>query len=64
MGTIEIKGLGLRWLCPDCGRVVDRASTKVKDPGAKEYRRYHSTHCRTPLVRCTVKLGALHGPES
>lgn len=52
----EIKGLGLRWLCPDCGRVIDRASTKVKDPGTNLVRRYHSTHCPTPLLRCTVTI--------
>ena len=53
----EVKGLGLRWLCPDCGRVVDRASTVVKDPTTKQVRRYHSSHCQSPLVRCTVELG-------
>lgn len=53
----EIKGLGLRRLCPDCGRVVDKAQRKMKDPVTGRIRRYHSPHCEVPLVRCTVGIG-------
>lgn len=61
---VEVKGLGLRWLCPDCGRILqlDRAPTAVKDPTTKQVRRYHSSHCQSPLVRCTVELG--DGPHA
>ena len=57
-----MKGLGERWLCPDCGAVRDKPATVVRPddplvttslftPGS-----YHSWKCKHPMVRCIVEL--------
>ena len=58
-----MKGLGIRWLCPDCGRVLDRPPYRVREDSPEvthhgfEAGRYHAFDCRRPLVRCVVTLG-------
>jgi hypothetical protein len=59
-----ITGLGDRWLCPDCGRVIDRPPYRVRvgekprwngEPPTPGY--YHAFKCDRPMVRCVVILG-------
>ena len=60
---MNIKGLGERWLCPDCGRVIDKPPHRVRedDPLVTlhgfDAGRYHAYACRHPMVRCVVSLG-------
>lgn len=49
----KVKGTGVRWLCPSCGKVIDRPPNMVAGE------RYHAYRCDEPLVRCTVLLGEL-----
>ncbi len=55
------KGTGARWLCPDCGRVIDRPPYRVRqgepprwhgDRAQPGY--YHAFRCLRPMVRCVV----------
>jgi len=56
-----INGLGERWLCPDCGRIIDKPPFRVRGT-EPDYRGmavgyYHAWACDRPMVRCVVILG-------
>jgi hypothetical protein len=48
----DIKGVGPQWLCPDCGKVLQRPPYLNHQTGF----RFHSDHCRHPLLRVRVTL--------
>jgi hypothetical protein len=58
-----INGLGDRWLCPDCGRVLDRPPYRYGENERRWHGQpikpgyYHSFKCGQPMVRCVVILG-------